>query len=233
MPKIKVLVVEDEREISELLQYNLEKEDYQVIQAYDGQTAIRKAEHDNPQLVLLDLMIPEIDGTEVCRYLKGNEKTKHIPIIMLTAKSEESDVIVGLKMGADDYVTKPFSPKILVERVKAVLRRAAEKPGAGKIRTLGGLTIDTVKHKVTYLNKEILLTAIEFSILEFLSRSPGRVYSRDQIMDGAWKEGKFIVDRAVDVHILALRKKLGKATHLIETVRGIGYRFKDLNPSDE
>ncbi len=232
MPKTKILVVEDEKEISELLQYNLEKEGYQVVQAYDGQTALKKAEQENPHLIVLDLMLPEIDGLELCRYLKQAEKTRRIPIIMLTAKSEEADVIVGLKLGADDYVTKPFSPKILLERIKTVLRRIAEKSSAGKMRTLSGLTIDTVKYKVIYGGKEIVLTNIEFSILEFLSRHPGRVYSRDQIMDGAWKEGKFIVDRAVDVHVLALRKKLGKAAHLIETVRGIGYRFHDVESSD-
>ena len=146
---------------------------------------------------------------------------------MLTAKSEESDIVVGLQMGADDYVTKPFSPKVLLARIKAILRRLVEKTSGQEVKTRGVLTIDSLKHKIIYKDKELHLTAIEFGILEFLFRHPGRVFSRDQIMDGAWKEGKFIVDRAVDVHIRAIRKKLGKGAHLIETVRGIGYRFQE------
>lgn len=233
MSKEKILVVEDERDINDLIQYNLEREHFKVIQCFDGESAVKLASRELPNLILLDLMLPAIDGLEVCRYLKQDERTKNIPIIMLTAKSEESDVIVGLKMGADDYITKPFSPKILTERIKAVLRRVNEKQASTKVRKIGILKIDIPRYKVILKDKEIILTTIEFNILEFLSRSPGRVYSRDQIMDGAWKEGKFIVDRAVDVHILALRKKLGKAADYIETVRGVGYRFREQEGTDE
>ncbi len=233
MPKEKILVVDDERDINELVQYNLEKEGFNVVQAFDGTEAFKAAKDELPSLIVLDLMLPEMDGLEVCRLLKQESKTRNIPIIMLTAKGEESDILVGLKMGADDYVTKPFSPKILTARIKTILRRAKEKESVSDVRSLNGLFIDKIKHRVTYKDKEVVLTTIEFNILEFLSRSPGRVFSRDQIMDGAWKEGKYIVDRAVDVHIRSLRVKLGKAAHLIETIRGIGYRFKDLEGADE
>ena len=233
MPKEKILVVDDEKDINELIQYNLEKEGYKTLQAFDGRLALKKAEQELPDLIVLDLMLPEMDGLEVCRFLKQAERTKDIPIVMLTAKGEESDVIVGLKLGADDYITKPFSPKILIERIKTVLRRTGQKQPAAKVRKRGTLTIDTVKHRISCKGKEIDLTMIEFNILEFLSRYPGRVFSRDQIMDGAWKEGKFIVDRAVDVHVRSLRVKLGPAADYIETVRGIGYRFKETEESDE
>ena len=226
--RTKILIVEDEKDIVELVHYNLEKEGYSVTAVSSGEDALKALERDLPALIVLDLMLPGMDGLETCRLIKQEPKTKNIPIIMLTAKSEESDVIVGLKLGADDYVTKPFSPKILMARIKAVLRRTAEKQVSHDVKTIGALTIDTPKHKVMYKDKEIDLTRIEFNILEFLSRQPGRVFSRDQIMDGAWKEGKFIVDRAVDVHVRGLRKKLGKAADFVETVRGVGYRFKEI-----
>ena len=147
---------------------------------------------------------------------------------MLTAKGEESDIVVGLQLGADDYVTKPFSPKVLLARIKTVLKRSQEKEMPAEVRRFDNLIMDIAKHKITYQNKPIELTTIEFNILEFLSRNPGRVFSRDQIMDRAWTEGKFIVDRAVDVHIRGLRKKLDGGADLIETVRGVGYRFKEI-----
>lgn len=227
MDKLRILVVEDDVDIAELVEYNLEKEGYGVIKADNGKKALDLIKSHMPQLIILDLMLPEIDGFEICKIVKHDEKTKHIPIIMLTAKGEETDVIVGLRLGADDYVTKPFSPKVLTARVKAVLRRDTEKKKPGEIRKIGQLTIDIPKHKMIYKDKILELTNIEFNILEFLSRSPGRAYSRDQIMDNAWKEGKFVVDRAVDVHIRALRRKLSKGGDLIETVRGVGYRFKE------
>ena len=233
MSKSKILVVDDEKDINELIQYNLEKEGYRAIPAFDGESALKIAERESVNLIILDLMLPEIDGLEVCRYLKQGERTQHIPIIMLTAKGEESDVVVGLKMGADDYVTKPFSPKILLARIKTVLKRSVERRPILAVRKIGSLTIDIPRHKVNLKNKVIELTTIEFNILDFLSRHPGRVFSRDQIMDGAWKEGKFIVDRAVDVHIRGLRKKLGQAADAIETVRGVGYRFKERAQLDE
>ena len=228
MRKTKALIVEDEKDIVELVHYNLEKEGYSVTAVTSGEDALKALERDLPALIVLDLMLPGMDGLETCRLIKQEPKAKNIPIIMLTAKSEESDVIVGLKLGADDYVTKPFSPKILLARIKAVMRRTAEKQVPHEVRNIEALTIDVPKHKVVYKDKELHLTMIEFSILEFLSRQPGRVFFRDQIMDGAWKEGKFIVDRAVDVHVRGLRKKLGKAAYLVETVRGVGYRFKEI-----
>ena len=175
-------------------------------------------------------MLPEMDGLEVCRYLKQDERIKNIPVIMLTAKSEESDIVVGLQLGADYYIVKPFSPKVLGARVKTILRRMVEKQKPNEVRKIDNLIIDMPKHKVTVSSRAIELTPIEFNILEFLSRHPGRAFSRDQIMDNAWREGKFVVDRVVDVHMRALRKKLGKAADFIETVRGIGYRFKEVYP---
>ncbi len=233
MSKSRILVVEDEKDILELVKYNLEKEGYLVSTAVSVEEAFKVLEKESPQLIVLDLMLPGIDGLEACRIIKQDPKTKNIPIIILTAKSEESDVIVGLQMGADDYVTKPFSPKVLLARIKAVVRRLTPKEIFDDGREIGGLKIDVAKHKVTYKNQLIELTTIEFNILEFLSRHPGRVFNRDQIMDRVWKEGRFIVDRAVDVHIRGLRKKMGKAAELVETVRGIGYRFKDLEDIHE
>ncbi len=230
MAKKKILVIEDDRDISELINYNLDREGYDVSCLYEGVSAVDYVRKRLPDLVLLDLMLPEVDGIEICRLLKSNDVTKKIPIIMLTAKSEESDVVVGLQMGADDYISKPFSPKVLLARVKALLRRvgdSANATGEENLRQYGDLTIDLLKHKVYFLKQSIELTSIEFDILEFLSRHPGRVYDREQILDNVWKEGKFIVDRAVDVHIRGLRKKLDKADNYIETVRGVGYRFKD------
>ena len=228
MGKIRILMVEDDKDIIELVQYNLEREGFPITATSNGEDALRILEKETPGLILLDLMLPGMDGLETCRLIKQETRTKNVPIIMLTAKSEESDVVVGLQLGADDYLTKPFSPKVLIARIKAVLRRFSEKTATTETKTIGALTIDVPKHKVTLQGKPIELTTIEFNILEFLSRHPGRVFTRDQIMDKAWKEGKFIVDRAVDVHIRGLRKKLSKAADFIETVRGVGYRFKEI-----
>lgn len=232
MSKKKILVVEDDRDINELINYNLNREGYDVASLFDGSQAVDFARKRNPDLILLDLMLPEVDGIEICRLLKSDDATKKIPIIMLTAKSEESDVVVGLQMGADDYIAKPFSPKVLLARIKALLRRIADSSNTSaheNLRQYGDLSIDLLKHKVFYKKQSIDLTSIEFDILEFLSRHPGRVYDREQILDNVWKEGKFIIDRAVDVHIRGLRKKLDKADTYIETVRGVGYRFKDID----
>ncbi len=230
MAKKRVLIIEDDRDISELIRYNLEREGYEVTALFEGNGAFDHVSKCNPDLVLLDLMLPGTDGIEICRMIKNGDKTKDIPVIMLTAKGEESDVVVGLQMGADDYITKPFSPRVLAARVKAVLRRSARAPAAagGQMRQYEDLVIDLPKHKIVYAGKTVDLTAIEFDILEFLSRSPGRVYTREQILDNVWKEGKSIVDRAVDVHIRGLRKKLGRGDDCVETVRGVGYRFKDM-----
>ena len=228
MAKEKILIVEDDKDIRELIRYNLEREGYSTLLAENGERALTLVKNELPRLVILDLMLPDVDGLDVCKIIRHGDQTKHIPIIILTAKSEDSDVIVGLQLGADDYVTKPFSPKVLIARVKTILRRPAHKQKSEEVREIEGLVIDMPKHKITYKGKLLNLTAIEFNIIEFLSRFPGRAFTRDQIMDGAWKEGKFVVDRAVDVHIRSLRKKLGKSSDLIETVRGVGYRFKEI-----
>jgi two-component system alkaline phosphatase synthesis response regulator PhoP len=232
MAKKKILVVEDDRDISELITYNLEREGYEIACLYDGSQVIDFVHKRKPELIILDLMLPEVDGIEICRTLKSEAETKNIPIVMLTAKSEEADVVVGLQMGADDYIPKPFSPKVLVARIKAITRRTADiqlsSSLADNVRSFGDFKIDLLKHKISFKNREVKLTSIEFDIVEFLSRSPGRVWSREQILDNVWKEGKFIIDRAVDVHVRGLRKKLGVADNYIETVRGVGYRFKDV-----
>jgi two-component system phosphate regulon response regulator PhoB len=232
MPKKKILVVEDDRDISELITYNLEREGYEIACLYDGSQAVDFVHKRKPELIILDLMLPEVDGIEICRQLKSDAATKHIPIVMLTAKSEEADVVVGLQMGADDYIPKPFSPKVLVARIKAITRRTADlqlsSGTAENSRSFGDLKMNLLKHKISFKGKEVKLTSIEFDIVEFLSRSPGRVWSREQILDNVWKEGKFIIDRAVDVHVRGLRKKLGVAQNFVETVRGVGYRFKDV-----
>lgn len=232
MPKKKILVVEDDRDISELITYNLEREGYDIACLYDGSQVLDFVNRRKPELIILDLMLPEVDGIEICRALKSDSVTKHIPIVMLTAKSEEADVVVGLQMGADDYIPKPFSPKVLVARIKAITRRMVDLSlslsPADNVRSFGDFNIDLLKHKISYKGQEVKLTSIEFDIVEFLSRSPGRVWSREQILDNVWKDGKFIIDRAVDVHVRGLRKKLGKADDYIETVRGVGYRFKDV-----
>ncbi len=225
----RILIVEDDQDINDLLVFHLKKEGYEVSSLFKGDEAVEYVFKIKPNLIILDVMLPGVDGLDICRHLKSEAALKSIPILMLTAKSEESDQVVGLQLGADDYMVKPFSPKILVARVKALLRRGqvVQSEAALQKRDFNGLVIELDKHKVTYLGEPIVLTQIEFDILEFLSRAPGRVYSREQILDGVWKDGKFIVDRAVDVHVTGLRKKMGKAMDYIETVRGIGYRFKE------
>jgi len=229
MAKAKIFIVEDDRDIRDLVSYNLERDGYKVFSVDNGERALEAIKKEQPELVILDLMLPGMDGLEVCRLLKQDDRTKQIPIIMLTAKSEETDVVVGLQIGADDYVTKPFSPKVLTARIKTILRRSERHEKKSEVRKIEHLTIDIPRHKITFKDKTLELTSIEFNILEFLSRHPGRAFSRDQIMDNAWKEGKFVVDRAVDVHIQALRHKLQKGADLIETVRGVGYRFKEID----
>ena len=233
MAKKRILIVEDDRDINELINYHLTREGYDVLALFDGSHALDMVKSRKPDLVILDLMLPEVDGLEICREIRSAEEISSTPVLMLTAKAEESDVVVGLQLGADDYLTKPFSPKVLLARIKAILRRTADRSdvkdeASGSVRRYADLTIDLLKHKIMLKNTEIVLTTIEFDILEFLSRHPGRVFDRDQILNTVWKEGKFIIDRAVDVHIRGLRKKLGKAEYFIETVRGVGYRFKEL-----
>ena len=227
MKKAKVLVVDDEKDIIELVSYNLEKEGFKVISATAGEKALELVSSEEPEIIILDLMLPGIDGLDVCRELKRSDQTSSIPIIMLTAKGEESDIVIGLELGADDYITKPFSPRVLVARVKAVLRRLESKKEEEDIIRINQLSIDLVRHQVTYRGKTLTLTSTEFNLLILLAQNRGKVFTRDQILDKAWKEESFVVDRTVDVHVRRLRQKLGQASRFIETVRGVGYRFKD------
>lgn len=229
MQPAKVAIIEDEADILEVIEYNLAREGFQVYQATDGETALRLVQSETPDLVLLDLMLPKVDGLEVCRRLKADQKTRGIPIIMVTAKGEESDIVLGLGIGADDYVTKPFSPKELVGRVKAVLRRGPlqEEVSPQDRISVGSLVVDPARHEVKLDGERVSFTPTEFRLLHFLASHPGRVFTREQILDRVSGEGVFIVDRNVDVHVRALRKKLAKHAKLIETIRGVGYRFQD------
>jgi two-component system alkaline phosphatase synthesis response regulator PhoP len=230
----KVLIVDDEKDIVDLVAYNLARNGYDTITAGDGNDALDSAIKNSPDLIILDLMVPGIDGTEVARRLKADSRTNKIPIVMLTAKSEETDVVVGLTLGADDYVTKPFSMKVLLARVGSVLRRteaAQVVPGEGGTLRAGPLSIDTLKHEVLVNDEAIKLTLTEFKLLSALLSARGRVLTRDQLMDRAMGTDVFVTDRAIDVHITAIRKKLGEAAWLVNTVRGVGYRLRE-SPED-
>ena len=227
MSKKKIVIVEDEPDILEVLSYNLKREGFDVSHALDGIKGLALVEKVEPDLVILDLMLPGLDGLEICRRIKSVEKLKHIPVIMVTAKGEESDIVIGLGIGADDYVAKPFSPRELVARVNAAIRRAgmSDKQGRPDIVELEGLIIDEQKFSVTYHGNLIKLTATEFRLLNQLANHPGRVFSREQLLNYASGNDVVIVDRNIDVHIRAIRKKLPGEIQFIETVRGIGYRF--------
>ena len=230
----KVLVVDDEKDIVELVAYNLGRNGYEAIVAHDGNEALELAAKETLDLIILDLMLPGIDGTEVARRLKADPRTAPIPIVMLTAKGEETDVVIGLTIGADDYVTKPFSMKVLLARVGSVLRRADAGPqGApeGGLLRAGPLNIDTLKHEVSVENEPVKLTLTEFKLLSALVTARGRVLTRDQLMDKAMGTDVFVTDRAIDVHITSIRKKLGSANWLVNTVRGVGYRLRE-SPED-
>lgn len=226
--KEKILIVEDEKDIVKMLEYNLKKEGYITLSARNGEDAIKMAGKESPDLMLLDLMLPGIDGLEVCKTLKGERNTAAIPIIMLTAKSQESDKIVGLELGADDYVTKPFSPRELTARIKAVLRRIREKDKLPDTLKMGELTIDFSKISVAVKNKSIEITAKEFELLKTLIKANGRVLSRDYLLDTIWglDQSLEIQTRTVDVHIRTLRKKLKSAAKYIITVKNYGYRLE-------
>ena len=229
MKKFKVLVVEDEATIQELLQFNLERVNYKVKVTDSGEEAIKQASKSNPDLILLDIMLPGTDGLEVCKTLKASSKTKNIPIIMLTALCEEADIVAGLELGADDYVTKPFSPRVLLARVKAALRRpnAATSENSEELITIHNIIIDLTRHRVTIDGNEIILTHTESKVLTLMTTQPGRVFTRYQIVDAVHGEDYPVTDRSVDVQIVGLRKKMGEAGNYIETIRGIGYRFKE------
>ncbi|NIP41602.1 MAG: response regulator transcription factor [candidate division Zixibacteria bacterium] len=228
MPKEHIHVVEDEEDILELIKYNLSREGYHVTTSASGEDAIETVASDPPDLILLDLMLPGADGFEVCRRIHNNPASQSIPIVMLTAKGEEADIVTGLELGADDYITKPFSPKVLVARIRAVLRRAQAEPiDEDASIKIYGITIHPGRHEVRIDGKQIDLTSSEFRLLYLLASRPGWVFTRYQIVDALHGEDYPVTDRSVDVQIVGLRKKLGKAARYIETVRGVGYRFKE------
>jgi two-component system phosphate regulon response regulator PhoB len=222
-----ILVVDDEEDIQELLALNLRREGYDVVTTESGEGALKLAQEKQPALVILDLMLPGIGGLDVCKILKHDNKTRRIPVIMLTAKSEESDIVAGLELGADDYITKPFSSKVLVARVRRALQKRADDDVGGETIEIHDLLIDPTRYEVRLKGESLSLTRSEFDILTTLARKPGRVFSRYEIVDSL-HGGQYVVsDRAIDVQITYLRKKLGTCKHYIETVRGVGYRFKD------
>jgi len=227
MAKEKILVVDDEEDILELVRYNLSKERYRVTSALTGEIALEKAREERPDLILLDLMLPGLDGLTVCRELKRDPFTSSIPIVMLTAKGEEADIVVGLELGADDYIVKPFSPRVLQARIKAVLRRRDHDDAEDASINIHDLSIHPARHEVLLEGVPITLTTTEFRILHFLARRPGWVFSREQIINAVKGEDYAVTDRSVDVQIVGLRKKLGPAGECIQTVRGVGYKFKE------
>lgn len=226
MSNPKILIVEDEIPILDALLYNLRKENFEVLTATDGREALRKCQTQAPDLVILDLMIPPPDGLQVCRELRSDPRTKGIRILMLTAKDHETDEIVGFNMGADDYVAKPFRVRPLIERVKALLRRTAKDEGSSDLTVIDGITIDRKNHMVKLDDEELVLTPTEFRLLSTLARQPGRTFSRNELLDCSRGEDANSMERTIDVHVRALRKKLDDRAELIETIRGIGYRFK-------
>jgi two-component system phosphate regulon response regulator PhoB len=230
LAKEKILAVDDDPDILKLLQYNLEKEGFSVITAANGQEALRLVRSQPPQAIILDLMLPEVDGLEVCRQIRRDEALSRIPILMLTAKGEEVDRVVGFELGADDYITKPFSPRELVLRVKAILKRSSPREEPAKRISLGDLLIDLDRHQVWIGGQEVQLTFIEFGLLSALVGRRGRVQTRDRLLADVWNYEPDIDSRTVDTHIRRLRSKLGKWGEAIETVRGLGYRFREEGP---
>ena len=222
----KILVVDDEPDAVDLVQFNLENAGYEVLTAGDGTEALKKARNFAPDLILLDVMLPEIEGTEVCKLLRRDTATSAIPIIMLTAKAAEIDRVLGLELGADDYVTKPFSPRELVLRIKNLLRRNDKVDEKVDQLDFGGLRIDIPGHSVSVSNEPVELTATEFKLLQVLATRRGRVQSRDQLLKDVWEYDNMIDTRTVDTHMRRLREKLGKAARYLNTVRGVGYRFQ-------
>ena len=228
MAYAKILVVEDNPDILELVAYNLEAQGFEVAKAATGEKGLDWATRHRPDLVILDVMLPGINGLDVCRKLKQQEATRPLPVILLTAKSDDADIVTGLELGADDYITKPFSPKVLIARVRAVLRRGTDEKGSdtGTPLRVQGLTMDTVRHEVTVENALVTISATEFAILKHLMTNPGWVFSRNQIIDAVRGGNYPVTERSVDVQILGLRKKLGNQGQYIETVRGVGYRLR-------
>lgn len=226
MSKARILIIEDDRDIVEMLEYNLAEAGYDTFSALNGKDGVALAARERPDLIILDIMLPVFDGFEVCRMLKNDKAVAHIPIIILSAKSQETDKVVGLELGADDYVTKPFSPRELIARTRAILRRGAGPQYDGRIER-GDIVMDSTRHRVKVSGERISLTLTEFKLLEFMARRPGVVFSRAQILDAVSGEEAMVYDRTVDAHIKSLRHKLGSAKSYIETIRGAGYRFKE------
>ncbi len=223
-----IAIVEDEPDVSNLIAYHLNKNGFKTREFRSGKPLLKILFHETPSLIILDLMLPDMDGLEICKWIKNNEKISKIPIIIVTAKGEESERILGLEMGADDYVTKPFSPRELVARVKAVLRRAYAPEQSSYIIKIGeSLIIDPEMHKVTIDGKNIELTNAEFKLLKILSEKKGRIFSREMLLDLLWGEDKGVIDRTIDVHIKNLREKLGRMGNIIKTVRGFGYKIEE------
>ncbi len=230
MPKTKILLIEDDRSLADVLAYNLKQAGYEVIVARDGQDGLSQAQLKQPEVVLLDLMLPVIDGLEVCKRLRADPATRDTLILMMTARAEESDQIVGFALGADDYVTKPFSVRVVLERVKALLRRRGMDLESEDVVACQGIIVDRVRHRVTAAGQALPLTRSEFKLLDTLIRQPGRVFDRTELIDAALGEDTMVMERTIDVHIRALRRKLGDQADVIETVRGVGYRFRDTPP---
>jgi two-component system alkaline phosphatase synthesis response regulator PhoP len=225
----RILVADDEEDILELVAYNLGREGYRVDCVATGEEALKRARAEMPDLIVLDLMLPGVGGLDVCKILKNDARTSGVPVVMLTAKGEEADIVTGLELGADDYVTKPFSPRVLVARIRAVLRRKQVQPLDERTSIkVGELVMHPGRHEVLVRGEPVELTLTEFRILHLLARRPGWVFTRYQIVDGVRGSDAIVTDRSVDVHIVSLRRKLGPLEDYIETVRGVGYRFKDM-----
>ena len=227
MKKSKIVVIQDEVDILEVITYNLSKEGFDVCSALDGEDGLALIKKEVPDLVLLDLMLPGLDGIEICRKLKTDYSTRSIPIIMVTAKGEESDIVLGLGMGADDYMVKPFRPRELMARIRSVLRRGDFIEEGEGVVSIDELIIDINRHEVKLEGKIIVLTAMEFKLLHFLASHPGQVFTRENLLNHISSDDTFIIDRNIDVHIRSIRKKLNKHRELIETIHRVGYRFRD------
>ena len=227
-----VLVVDDEKDIVDLIKYNLEKEnEFDVLTAYNGKDAIEKAMEKKPDIILLDIMMPELNGFDVCKKLKAEKSTENIPVIFLTAKSNEIDEIIGLELGADDYIQKPVSPRKVIARIKSVIRRSGPDGATilkkDEIIKFKNLEVDSITHRVKINNKEVFLPKKEFQLLQFLLSHRGRVFSREILLNQIWGENVYVIDRTIDVHVAKVREKLGEYSDYIETIKGLGYRFKD------
>jgi two-component system phosphate regulon response regulator PhoB len=230
MSKPKILIVEDDSSLGDVLFYNIRQAGYDASIARDGQDALHQAQRKSPNLIVLDLMLPVIDGLEVCRRLRSDPHTQDVLILMVTARAEEADQVVGFSMGADDYVTKPFSVKILLERIKALLRRRDDRRADRDVALCQGVMVDRSRHRVTVMDDALDLTPSEFRLLDAMVRQPGRAFSRDELIDAALGEDTVVLERTIDVHIRSLRKKMGMHAEMVETVRGVGYRFREAVP---